>query len=160
MYRLDKLILALLWMTAARAAAAQPDVAAKPAMPTDQLGNVLIGLLVVLAAIAGAAWVARRVMRVQPGTGDRLKVIGGVSLGTRERLVLVQAEGTRILLGVAPGRVQTLHVLDAGAGDDGAAANPGNVPGSRTATTVPRGSPFNKLLQRWQGHRGNEVQDD
>jgi flagellar protein FliO/FliZ len=33
-------------------------------------------------------------------------------MGARERVVLIQAGETQLLLGVAPGRVQTLHVLD------------------------------------------------
>ena len=41
-----------------------------------------------------------------------LRVLGGLSMGTRERVVLIQVGETQLLLGVAPGRVQTLHVLE------------------------------------------------
>ncbi|MBT8429393.1 MAG: flagellar biosynthetic protein FliO, partial [Gammaproteobacteria bacterium] len=37
---------------------------------------------------------------------------GGVSLGAREKAVLLSVEGRRLLVGIAPGRVQTLLVLD------------------------------------------------
>jgi flagellar protein FliO/FliZ len=48
-----------------------------------------------------------------PGTNQvDMKVLGGVSLGTRERAVLIQVEGKKILLGVAPGRVNVLHQFD------------------------------------------------
>jgi flagellar protein FliO/FliZ len=33
-------------------------------------------------------------------------------LGTRERAVLLQVGDQQLVVGVAPGRVQTLHVLD------------------------------------------------
>ena len=33
-------------------------------------------------------------------------------MGARERVVLIQVGKQQMLLGVAPGRVQTLHVLD------------------------------------------------
>ncbi len=33
-------------------------------------------------------------------------------MGPRERVVLVQVGKQQLLLGVAPGRIQTLHVLD------------------------------------------------
>jgi flagellar protein FliO/FliZ len=70
------------------------------------------GLLLVLALIIGLAWGVKRVGRV-PGTGKGgVQVLGGISLGPRERAVLLSVEGTRLLVGVAPGRVQTLHVLD------------------------------------------------
>jgi len=41
-----------------------------------------------------------------------VSVIGGVSLGPRERAVLLQVGGTRLLVGVAPGQVRMLHLLD------------------------------------------------
>ncbi|WP_172600428.1 FliO/MopB family protein [Sulfurivermis fontis] len=39
-------------------------------------------------------------------------MLGGVPVGQRERVVLIQVGNKQLLLGVAPGRVQTLHVLD------------------------------------------------
>ena len=78
-------------------------------------GNLLqltFGLLVVLAAIVGSAWLLRRYGRLQSGVDGALRVIGGLSMGPRERVVLVQVGKQQLLLGVAPGRIQTLHVLD------------------------------------------------
>ena len=74
--------------------------------------NMMIGLVVVIALILGLAWVLRKYGRLPINNQVEMKILGGVSLGTRERAVLVQVEGHRILLGVAPGRVDTLHVLD------------------------------------------------
>lgn len=74
--------------------------------------NMLMGLVVVIALILGLAWVLRKYGRLPVNNQVEMKVLGGLSLGTRERAVLVQVEGHRILLGVAPGRVDTLHVLD------------------------------------------------
>jgi flagellar protein FliO/FliZ len=42
----------------------------------------------------------------------RVNVLGGVSLGAREKAVLLTVEGRRLLVGVAPGQVSTLMVLD------------------------------------------------
>lgn len=74
--------------------------------------NMLMGLVVVIALILGLAWVLRKYGRFPVNNQVDMKILGGLSLGTRERAVLVQVEGHRILLGVAPGRVDTLHVLD------------------------------------------------
>lgn len=74
--------------------------------------NMLMGLVVVIALILGLAWVLRKYGRLPINNQVDMKVLGGLSLGTRERAVLIQVEGHRILLGVAPGRVDTLHVLD------------------------------------------------
>ena len=90
------------------------------ALPTKTIseplgaGNLLqltFGLLVVLAAIVGSAWLLRRYGRLQSGVDGALRVIGGLSMGPRERVVLVQVGKQQLLLGVAPGRIQTLHVL-------------------------------------------------
>lgn len=70
------------------------------------------GLLLILLLILGLGWLLRRFGRL-PGAGKGgISVIGGVSLGPRERAVLIEVGATRLLVGVAPGRVQTLHVLD------------------------------------------------
>jgi flagellar protein FliO/FliZ len=87
-----------------RAAGLQP-------MAADNLLQTGLGLFMVLALIMAVAWVARRMGRFQRGTGNSLRIIGGLSMGTRERVVLIQAGDTQLLVGVAPGRVQTLHVL-------------------------------------------------
>lgn len=89
-----------------------------PPQLTDGLGNTAIGLLVVLGLIAALAWGLRRFGRVPMGGRGVVRVLGGVSLGNRERAVLLSVDGTRLLVGVAPGQVRTLHVLNGtGEGD-------------------------------------------
>ncbi len=73
--------------------------------------QTLLGLTAVLAAIVGVAWLLRRVGRLPAGAQSVIRVLGGASMGARERVVLVQVGETQMLLGVAPGRVQALHVF-------------------------------------------------
>ncbi len=93
--------------------AAQSDVPAPIASPVSLGGmlQVLLGLGLVLAAVLGSAWLLRRFSPGQIGAGGAVKVIGGVALGARERLVLVEIGETWLVLGVAPGQVNTLHTL-------------------------------------------------
>jgi flagellar protein FliO/FliZ len=57
-------------------------------------------------------------MRLGRGmSGRHLKVIDALALGARERLLLVDVAGERVLLGLAGGRIERLHVLDAAAAD-------------------------------------------
>jgi flagellar protein FliO/FliZ len=70
------------------------------------------GLLLILALIFGLAWLLRRFGRLPQAGKGMVSVVGGVSLGPRERAVILQVGDTRLLVGVAPGRVQTLHVLE------------------------------------------------
>lgn len=77
-----------------------------------QLVQVLGGLGVVLAMVMVLAWLAKRVTHSRMSGTQGLCLLGGLSLGAKERIVLVQAGDTQLLIGVAPGRLQTLHVLD------------------------------------------------
>ena len=79
------------------------------------LGNYLqmfLGLILVVGLIIGVAWIMRRMNNMGGISADNLKVVGGVSIGQRERIVLVQAGNTQLLVGVGPGTIRTLHVLD------------------------------------------------
>ena len=77
------------------------------------LTDTALGLVIVLGLMLGLAWLVKRYARL-PGIGKgQVQVLGGVSLGARERAVLLSVEGRRLLVGVAPGRVQTLMVLGA-----------------------------------------------
>jgi flagellar protein FliO/FliZ len=70
-----------------------------------------LSLLIVLAAVFAAAWLMRRLRgfgRVGAGTMD---VLAELPLSSKERAVLVRVGSQQLLLGVAPGRVTTLHVL-------------------------------------------------
>ncbi len=97
------------WATGAETASAAATVA-----PFDT-GNVLrifIGLMVVVIAIVAIAWGLRRWGNFRVSSQGELQIIGGLSMGPRERLVLVQVGDEQLLLGVAPGRIQTLHKLE------------------------------------------------
>lgn len=86
-------------------------------MPVEPLGagsvfQMIGGLILVLAIIFALAWIVRRFGRLNFQSGNSLRVMAALSMGSRERIVLIQAGDTQILVGVAPGRVQTLHVMD------------------------------------------------
>ncbi|MBI5331685.1 MAG: flagellar biosynthetic protein FliO [Betaproteobacteria bacterium] len=76
----------------------------------------LLGLLIVLAALAVFFWFLRRFSPGQSGAQGAVKVVGGVMLGPRERLVVVEVGETWLLLGVGGGQVNTLHTLPRPAG--------------------------------------------
>jgi flagellar protein FliO/FliZ len=83
----------------------------------ESLLSTVSGLLLVLALIVGAAWLFKRYGQMSMGGRGLVRVLGGASVGSRERVVVVEVESTRVLLGVAPGQVRMLHVLsDGGAG--------------------------------------------
>ena len=84
-------------------------------LSTQNLVNTAVGLVAVLALMLLLAWLARRFMNMPAGGGrGQLQIVGGVSLGSREKAVLLVVEGRRLLVGVSPGNVRTLLVLDEG----------------------------------------------
>lgn len=98
--------LALSLLTASAHAAEQ----AAPAS-AGNLIQVLLGLVVVLALMAGAAWTLKRMGVAGVGANNVAKVIGGVSVGNRERVVVVEVADQWIVVGVAPGRVNALSSM-------------------------------------------------
>lgn len=92
----------------AAAQSAQQPVATTSIM---SLFQVLFGLGLVLAAIAGTAWLLRKFAPGQVAASGALRVVGGVAVGPKERVVLVDVGDTRLVLGVAPGHISTLHQM-------------------------------------------------
>jgi len=74
--------------------------------------NMLMGLSVVVALILGLAWVLKKYGKLPNNSLVDMKVLGGLSLGTREKALLIEVENTRLLVGVTPGHIQTLHVFN------------------------------------------------
>ena len=79
---------------------------------TATLLNILVALGLVLLLIIGLGFAVRRYSPAVGRTTALLRVHASLGLGGRERVVLVQAGADYLLLGVSPGRVQTLHQLD------------------------------------------------
>jgi flagellar protein FliO/FliZ len=87
--------------------------------------QVLLGLVAVLGCMAGAAWMLRRFGLAKTASASAVKVVGGVSVGTRERVLVVEVADQWIVVGVAPGRVNALTTMPR---QEGVALPEGTVP--------------------------------
>jgi flagellar protein FliO/FliZ len=109
-------IACLISATTSVAFAAEPFAAPEAAKAVSAsaaggLAQVTLSLMLVLAAVFAAAWVVRRLRTFgRPGAGA-IQIVADIALGTKERAVLIQVGAQQLLVGVAPGRVNTLHVL-------------------------------------------------
>ena len=65
-----------------------PIISTDP-MSGSYLFQLILGLIVVLICIVALAWFAKRMNRLQSSTGGMLKIIGGISMGARERVVFI-----------------------------------------------------------------------
>jgi flagellar protein FliO/FliZ len=85
-----------------------------PMSPTGGVFKMVIGLAVVLAVMALITWVLKRMV---PGVGNKqsvIRIVGGVSVGSRERVVVLEVSGRWIVVGVAAGQVSRLANLETG----------------------------------------------
>ncbi len=93
------------------AGASAPVASAGSAVPATGLIQVVVGLILVLAVIAVAAWLVRRLSLAAGAGSGPVRVVGGAAVGQRERVVVVEVDGTWLVLGVAPGQVRALHSM-------------------------------------------------
>jgi flagellar protein FliO/FliZ len=89
-------------------APAAPAAATSPASSAGSLLQVVFGLLVVMGLLAGALWLLKRMGGGRFAPGSVVKIVGGVSVGNRERVMVVEVADQWIVIGVAPGQVSTL----------------------------------------------------
>lgn len=80
--------------------------------PTGGVLKMVLGLAIVLAVMAFVTWFLKRMM---PGVGSQqsaIRVVGGVSVGSRERVVVLEVAGRWLVVGVAPGQVNAIANLE------------------------------------------------
>lgn len=74
--------------------------------------QLVVGLAVVIGLIFALSWFFRRYGNFTSVNRNDFRVIAGLSMGQRERVVMLQVGSHQVLIGVAPGRVERLHVFD------------------------------------------------
>lgn len=79
---------------------------------SNYLVQLVTGLIIVMLCIVVLAWLAKRFNRLRSSSDGSMRILDGISMGARERLVVVKVGSARLLLGVSPGRINMLHVLD------------------------------------------------
>jgi flagellar protein FliO/FliZ len=106
---------------------AAPETAAHGSAAGGTL-EITLALLLVVGLIAFLAWGARRMRSFGGGGQQRIQVLGDRVIGPKERCVLVRVGNTDILVGVAAGSVNTLHVFPEGANTEAPPASPESGP--------------------------------
>ena len=121
-------LLMMLMLVSASAWSAEPAVTQKSAtivsapsqsklleagQVSGQLLQLVLGLLLVIGLIFLLAWVVRRIQQNIPVSGSQqaISLLTSQTLGPRDRLLLVQVGKEQILLGLTPGTIVPLHVL-------------------------------------------------
>lgn len=77
------------------------------------LGRMVLGMLVVLAVMAGMAWFAKRVLPKQALANGVIKQVGGLHFGPRERVVVLEVAGRWVVVGLNGSQMTALADLEA-----------------------------------------------
>jgi flagellar protein FliO/FliZ len=90
------------------------DVSKQPvrAVTSGDVAAWGFGLLVVLGIFFLCVWGVRRLSGLSVIGGQKMQMVGGLSLGMREKVILLQVGKKQLVLGVTPGRIETLLVLE------------------------------------------------
>jgi flagellar protein FliO/FliZ len=75
------------------------------------LVSLTLGLLAIVGLIFALAWLVKRMGQGSFVNNNHLKILAVMPLGTRERLVIVQAGEQQLLLGITASQINTLHVF-------------------------------------------------
>ena len=102
---------AILFSTAVSAQSSAEKIAVTDPLSSENLFRVFGGLVFVLILAVAAIWVLKKIQRFPVTASNGIKMVGSMSIGQRERLIVVQLGEEQLLLGVTPGSVNTLHVL-------------------------------------------------
>lgn len=89
----------------------QPQTAASNSSPLVQVSGALTAIIVFILL---AAWIAKRFgFAPKTGSSKEMKVSASCSVGARERVVIVDVQDARLVLGVTAGQITHLHTLPA-----------------------------------------------
>lgn len=105
--------------------------------------QVIFGLIAVLGVMMTIAWLFKR---YAPGIGQNnsvARIVGGVSVGNRERVLVIEVADRWLVVGVSAGQVNSIANLEAGQA----------VTGLQSQST-PATNPFAKWLSQSMSKRG------
>ncbi|MFQ5633829.1 MAG: flagellar biosynthetic protein FliO [Gammaproteobacteria bacterium] len=97
----------------ALAEVAVPAAGSPPAGMWEPALRMLASLVAVLALVGALAWAAQRLKNGGRLHSGLIQVVSGVSLGNREKVVLLRVNDEEILVGVGPTGMRSLHVMQA-----------------------------------------------
>jgi flagellar biosynthetic protein FliO len=95
-------------------AGARPAAVADPALAPSATGSLLttvFSLILVLGLLVGLAWLLKRFGPKSITGGANVKLVGALSVGARERILVVEVGEQWIVVGASPGRMNALATM-------------------------------------------------
>jgi flagellar protein FliO/FliZ len=112
-----------------------PSASALPASASaGSLLQTILALSFVLALLASLAWAMKRYGPRYGGSNATLRLVGSLSLGGRERIIVIEVADQWIVVGAAPGRVNALATMPRQPSSPNAASGATITEGASSAT--------------------------
>ena len=83
----------------------------KTVSPSTGLLQIFLALAFVIALMLAIAWLFKRIGPIAHGHQMQLKVIGGLNIGNREKVIVVEVADQWLVLGVTAQNINTLATL-------------------------------------------------
>ena len=99
-------------ITATPVATSPAAINATPIGGGRHLVSVTLALFGIIALIVAISWFVKRFGQGGFTQNQHIKIISAMPLGTRERILLVDAGGQQLLLGITATTINTLHVFN------------------------------------------------
>jgi flagellar protein FliO/FliZ len=131
---------------------------ARPAAPVDTAlapsasGSILttiFSLILVLALLVGLAWLLKRYGPKTVAGGANIKLVGALSVGARERILVLEVGEQWIVVGASPGRMNALATMPRQEGEPGLNTPPNGLPGANFAEW------FKQTIEKRNGNNSN-----
>ena len=90
-----------------------------PGVPSGTFVQAFLGLAVIVALLVATVYLGRKVWGGKGFGHGGLSIVGGVALSPRERIVLIEAGDTWLVVGIVPGQIRTLHSMPKGSLPEG-----------------------------------------
>ncbi len=99
-------------VAASAQSAAVPET---PGLPGNAMLQMLLALTFIIALLFLGAFLLRRLNGGKAfGITGPMRIVGGLMISPRERIVLLEVGETWIVVGIVPGQIKTLHTLPKG----------------------------------------------
>ncbi|WP_412479190.1 flagellar biosynthetic protein FliO [Azonexus sp. IMCC34839] len=85
-----------------------------PGIPLWSILQTVLALFLVIGLMITTAWLARKLAGERRFGNQAIKIVGGIALGPRERVMLLEIGEEWLVVGVIPGQIRTLHRLPKG----------------------------------------------
>ena len=105
-------LIALLFLFCSNISAAEQITASSAAINMSDYFKVLFGLIFVIGLFLASTFLFKRYGNSSMAGRGQIRLIDGLHLGNRERLVLVELKDKQILLSITPGQINKLDTVE------------------------------------------------